>query len=218
MDTWLQQGVGWGGLGALALASVWLFVNPTALRDASAQRPRPYSLSRVQLAWWTLLVLGADFGVYAWKGEFWALNGTCLALLGIGAGTSVTGRIIDTRQREAQAARHQDTEPSRGLFTDILSDDDGISVHRFQTVAFNIAYGVSFMVGTFQDPAAHAFPSFDPTTLFVLGVSASVYVAIKPMEAGAPRPAEQPSISTPGRAPSAPAPTPAESGPVARAS
>lgn len=216
METWLRHIVGWGGIGALALSGVWLYLNPTALRDESAQSPRPYSLSRVQLAWWTLIVLGAFFGVYAWKGEFWALNTTCLALLGIGAGTSVAGRIVDTQQQQAALVRHQDAEPSHGLFNDILSDENGASVHRFQTVAFNLAYGVTFLVWTFRVPTLGAFPSFDGETLLVLGVSSSVYIAVKPTEAAsAPAPAAvAPAAIAGGPAPAAAQP-PAESGPVA---
>jgi hypothetical protein len=214
METWLRHVVGWGGIGAIVLSGVWLFLNPTALRDTSAQSPRPYSLSRVQLAWWTLIVLGAFFGVFEWKGQFWALNSTCLALLGIGAGTSVAGRIIDTRQQEAMLPRHQDAEPSHGLFNDILSDDSGVSVHRFQTVAFNLAYGVTFLVWTFGgEPAASAFPSFDSTTLLVLGFSSSVYIAVKPTEAASA--AAAPAATAAGGATTLPAQPPAESGTVA---
>lgn len=220
METWLRHIVGWGGIGALALSAVWLYLNPTALRDESAASPRPYSLSRVQLAWWTLIVLGAFFGVYAWKGEFWSLNATCLTLLGIGAGTSVAGRIVDTRQQEAALVRHQDAGPSHGLFSDILSDENGASVHRFQTVAFNLAYGVTFLVWTFREPAVGAFPSFDSTTLLVLGVSSSVYIAVKPTEAAsspgaaATAPTAIFAASAGGAAP-VPAQPPAESGPIA---
>jgi hypothetical protein len=217
METWLQHSVGWGGIGAVALSGVWLVLNPTALRDASTQSPRPYSLSRVQLAWWTLIVLGALFGVYAWTGEFWALNSTCLALLGIGAGTSVAGRMVDTRQQEAMVPRHQDADPSHGLFNDILSDESGVSVHRFQTVAFNLAYGVTFLVSTFRDPAAGAFPSFDSTTLLVLGISSSVYIAVKPSEAASAPAAAAPSTAAVGGDASAvPAQPAAESGTVTR--
>jgi hypothetical protein len=213
METWLRHIVGWGGIGALALSGVWLYLNPTALRDESTQSPRPYSLSRVQLAWWTLIVLGAFVGVYEWTGQFWSLNATCLALLAIGAGTSVAGRIVDTRQQEAMLPRHQDAEPSHGLFNDILSDENGASVHRFQTVAFNLAYGVAFLVWTFRDPSATAFPSFDSTTLLVLGVSSSVYIAVKPTEASSAPAAAAPAAA--GVAAPAAAQAPAESGPVA---
>lgn len=212
MDTGLQHVVGWGGVAALVLSAVWLFLNPTALRDESTQSPRPYSLSRVQLAWWTLIVLGAYLAVYAHAGKFWPLNGTCLSLLGVGAATSVAGRIVDTRQQEAQVPRHQDAEPSHGLFSDILSDENGVSIHRFQTVAFNVAFAISFLVGTFQQPGATAFPSFDAITLLLLGVSSSVYIAVKSNETYAPAPAGVTSASNPASAPVQPA---ADSGPVA---
>jgi hypothetical protein len=219
MEFGLRHVVGGGGLAVLGLAGVWLFLNATALRDESTRMPRPYSLSRVQLAWWTLVVLGAYLGVYAWKGELWPLNGTCLALLGVGGGTSVAGRIIDTRQQQALLVRHQDAEPSQGLFSDILSDENGISVHRFQTVAFNLAYGVSFIVSTFEQAGATMFPTFDSTTLLLLGLSSSVYIAVKPNETNSvPALLAQPGVasSSAAEATSVPsAPAPAESGPVA---
>jgi hypothetical protein len=160
----------------------WVLIDANALRDDSALSPKPYSLARVQLWWWTVLILGSWILAYGLTGTIWPLNGTCLTLLGIGGLTTSAGRIIDNRDT-AGGARHQDRDAKdeiRGFFTDILSDAQGLSVHRFQLVAFNLMFGTAFLIEVFSK--LKAFPVFDSQTLTLLGLSSGTYVAIKSME------------------------------------
>lgn len=160
----------------------WLLLDRDALRDDSRQKDKPFSLARVQLWWWTLIVLGAEFALYGVHGAFWPFNTTCLTLLGISAVTTAAGRVIDDRQeREPGIERVQNTVATEGFWRDILSDEHGLSVHRYQTVMFNIAYGVAFLLDTFSKGSL-TFPTFDPTTLALLGVSSGAYVAMKANE------------------------------------
>jgi hypothetical protein len=169
------------------VCGVGMLVDKVALRDLGKDRhsacPRPYSLSRVQLWWWTMIVLGALIGLYGWSGRVASMTETCLALLGISLATTVSGRIVDQRQIEdPKIERHQDIYRSEGLFRDIVSDENGPSVHRFQTVTLNIFYGVWFVERVASDTS---FPTFDGTTLTLLGVSAAAYVAVKTTESTA---------------------------------
>ena len=152
------------------------------LKDISDVTPRPYSFSRVQLFWWTLVVAACFLISLGTTGTLPAVNETCLALLGIALGTNGTARLIDDRQIAANdavgSARHQD-QPSEGFWTDIVSDAEGVSVHRFQTLVFNLLYGFGFLS---QFLKSMTFPSFDEKTYALLGLSSAAYLAIKSRE------------------------------------
>jgi hypothetical protein len=170
--------VAWVLLALLALGALWLLLDRNALRDESTKSPKPYSLSRVQLWWWTLIILSSGLAVFGKSGAFPDLNGTCLALLGISLGTAATGRMVDATQASG-ANRHQDRWASEGFWSDILSDENGLSVHRFQLVMFNLIFAAVFVMDTL---VAGALREFEPLVLTVLGVSAGGYVSIKAME------------------------------------
>ncbi len=174
--------VAWFGLAVLLLGSVYMLFDKNALRDSSTQKGdlKPYSYSRVQLWWWSIIIIGSYLGVYAATGNYWDLNTTCLTLLGISTITTVSGKIVDNQQNnDQQITRSQDTYPSQGFIMDILSDENGMSVHRFQAFVFNISFGLSFVVTVFSDLSAKAFPTYSPTILGALGVSSGTYLAMK---------------------------------------
>lgn len=86
-----------GGLliGFLALAH-----RSDLLRDAVAPADpaarRPYSLARMQAAWWFFLVLASYLLIALVTGDFsTSITGTVLVLLGISAGTTVGSAFID---------------------------------------------------------------------------------------------------------------------------
>lgn len=156
-----------------------VLVDKSALRDESDANNKAYSLARVQLWWWTMIILGSYVMAYGLTGDFWKLSAGCTVLLGISAATTTAGRIIDVRDGgEPSVTRHQET-PSKGFFIDILSDQAGVSVHRFQMVMFNVIYGLSFLVRAFSDLHQTILPDFDPATLSLLGVSSATYLALK---------------------------------------
>ena len=187
------------------------------IKDVSAQekiRDASYSYARSQLLWWTLIVITCfvvDFALTSTTTNI--MNNTALVLLGISAGTTVAGRVIDNSQSNASnISQHQD-EPSEGFWMDILSDQNGVSIHRFQAVLFNIAFGLAFVVqfiGLIPDPivigTAVAFPEFDSTTLGLIGLSSGTYATLKFSEnlgsqntttAGTAAPAPQPTNVAP---------------------
>ena len=172
----------WIGLVLLMLGSLFMLWDKTALRDSSdlVDNNKPYSFARVQLWWWTLVILGAFLGVYAATGKCWDMNSTCLTLLGISLTTTVSGRMIDTQQNnDSTIVRSQDIHPSQGIVIDILSDENGLSMHRFQSLVFNVSYGLSFLVTVFSTLDGGKFPVYDPMVLSLLGVSSGAYLAMK---------------------------------------
>jgi hypothetical protein len=165
------------------VAVVALSIFSNILRDQSNTPRKPYSLARTQLMWWTL-VIGLCVILYCGEsGSIPGITGTVLVLLGIGAATTFSARIIDARQRDAAVARgniqlHQDAT-SQGFFADILSDESGLSVPRFQSFVFNGIFGLSFLY-TFC--ATSQFPNYNPEALALLGISSAGYVGVKALE------------------------------------
>lgn len=149
----------------------------------------PYSFARTQLVWWTFIIiacLSVSFGI---TGTLPGLTDPgLLVLLGLSAGTTTGGTIIDNHdiQKAARSrksdnfVRHQD-EGSEGFFTDILSDSNGISIHRFQAFVFNLLYGLIFILG-FIDTSGTGFVHFDEFTLALLGISSAGYLTLKSQE------------------------------------
>lgn len=171
---------------ALLVGSYILMQDDNALRDSSElANNKPYSFARVQMWWWTIIVLGSFLGVYAVTGNYWTINATCLVLLGISSVTTAGGRMIDNSNiNHANVTRHQDRDPSQGLIKDILSDENGLSIHRFQAMIFNLAYGLSFLVEVFSKIHAKdgAFPVYTDAVLGLLGLSSGTYVYMKMQE------------------------------------
>ncbi|TND07880.1 MAG: hypothetical protein FD123_2870 [Bacteroidetes bacterium] len=169
------------GLAFLVVGSGVLLMDKDALRDScTVNGAKPFSFSRVQMWWWTFIILGCYLGIYATTGEHWSMNQTCLILLGISGVTTAGARMIDNNQtNDANTTRHQDSHVSQGLLRDILSDENGMSIHRFQSLIFNIAYGLSFVVEVFSDINKNAFPVYDATVLTLLGVSSGTYIVMK---------------------------------------
>jgi hypothetical protein len=165
------------------VAVIALSVFSNILRDQGATPRKPYSLARTQLMWWTLII-GLCVILYCGeKGAVPAISGTVLVLLGIGAATTFSARIIDARQRDSAVANgnlplHQD-RPSEDFFTDILSDESGLSVPRFQSFVFNLLYGLSFL---YSFCSTSIFPVYNPEALALLGISSASYVGVKALE------------------------------------
>lgn len=180
----------WAALASLmCVSAVVLCIRTSILRDQSLALDAPFSLARLQLMWWTLIVGICVLLNLAHNGTFPQVSGTCLSLFGMSIGTMTTAAIIDSRQRDVAAETtttlHQDAA-SRRFLTDVLSDSGGLSVHRFQALVFNVIYGVSFLALYLHND--FEFPSFDPLTLTLFGVSSTGYLALKSLEQGtAPR-------------------------------
>lgn len=171
------------------------------LRDTSkATAHQPYSWSRVQLAWWTIIVLASFISIIWLKGIAPALHSSTVILIGISAVTTATARMIDiSDQEKMNLVRHQDAF-GKNFFLDILSDQTGVSVHRFQTIVFNAVFGVWFITAVLNnlsadcsayisdagihatcmaDPVNYIIPPISNNNLVLLGLSSATYAALK---------------------------------------
>jgi len=97
----------------------------------------PYSLAKTQLVIWITIIASVYTYAILWDGrDIGSINQTALILMGISAGTFAAAAIVDTTEIQQGIPRTQDEPSSKNFFTDILSDAQGISIHRFQNFVY----------------------------------------------------------------------------------
>jgi hypothetical protein len=159
------------------------------LRDNSTALPRPYSFSRVQLAWWSVIILASFISIIILRGAIPTFDTSTLYLLGISSATTVGATLIDiSDQTNPNLTGLGQNIKGDNLILDILSDKNGVNVHRFQTVIFNIVFGIWFVfyVVTHLNDSTIANDSIIPVissnNLILLGVSSGLYTTLKTTE------------------------------------
>jgi energy-coupling factor transporter transmembrane protein EcfT len=189
------------GLLLAILMMAYLAKTTTLLRDRVPGLPAaqaPYSLSRFQLAFWSLLVIAAYLFIWLITQELDTITGSVLALLGIGSATALGATIIDQGKPDnppASAPPVVEVPPgtvpsatpavpvaSRGFLNDVLSDDQGISIYRFQLFAWTLVLGVIFCASVYN---GLAMPQFSTTLLGLMGISSGTYLGFKVPEKSA---------------------------------
>ena len=159
------------------------------LKDKSIGKPPPYSWARVQLAWWSVIVMASFVAVIIKYHVAPTLNESTVILIGISAATIATARVIDVNEEnDPNVLRHQDKKGTN-LFIDIISDQSGPSIHRFQTVVFNIIFGVYFIGYVLNNLSVtstgspdEVMPLITTNNLILLGLSSATYAALKTTE------------------------------------
>ena len=149
----------------------------------------PYSYSRAQLLWWTLIILSCYIFFFGVTGVTAPFNVTSAVLLGFGAIVYSSGKIIDNVQiQKGKGDRNQDQGAQNrevpNFLKDILSDDNGISIHRYQAVIFNLVFGIGFL-GFFIKSLInqkYPFPDFTEWQFALLGISSATYLGLKASE------------------------------------
>lgn len=183
----------WIVLFCFLLLFTWLGIRFNLLKDASTATKKPYSYSRVQLTWWTLIIISSFVSIFLSKGNLPILDSSIIILLGISSATTATAAVIDTSDQSNSKLTLIQNQESEGFLFDILSDNNGISIHRLQAVLFNIIIGIWVLYNvqkglidcnplTSQTCINAIFPSIDNNKLLLLGVSALAYVGLKTNE------------------------------------
>ena len=185
------------GLLLTILIAAYLARTTTILRNPVPGLPptqAPYSLSRFQLAFWSLLVIAAYLFIWLITQELDTITGSVLALLGIGSATALGATIIDQGKPASKAPAAPIVEvppgtvvpatpmPSRGFLNDVLSDDYGLSIYRFQLFAWTLVLGVIFCASVYN---GLAMPQFSTTLLGLMGISSGTYLGFKVPEKSA---------------------------------
>ena len=178
----------WATFAALSIIVIICDRKYSMLRDQSVATPQPYSWSRVQLAWWSVIILSSFISIFLTSQGYQvpSLSTSTLILLGISGATTVTARTIDVSDASNNAVRHQDS-PSQNFLLDILSDSNGASVHRFQAIVFNFVFGCWFIVQTIRNINGDVSPDLimpviSDQNLVLLGLSSATYAAMKTTE------------------------------------
>lgn len=191
------------GLVLLLIAIVYLARRTNLLRDRAPLglppgKFAPFSLSRFQLAFWSFLVISAYLSIWMITGELDTITGSVLALLGIGAGTALGARLIDTGGgatdptspdpgKNAAPAADQQPVASKGFLRDVLSDEQGISLYRFQLFIWTLVLGIIFVADVYNHLA---MPQFNTTLLGLMGISSGTYLGFKVPENRTPAEAD----------------------------
>jgi hypothetical protein len=180
----------WFGIVLLLMLILVIFFDRkyAMLRDTSTAAKKPYSYSRMQLAWWTVIVLSAFIAIFIVKCDVATLDRSQLILLGITTATIAAARLIDNSDEKNPAVlvRNQDLG-SDNFMLDILSDENGVSIPRFQAVVFNLVFGIWFIlkvmhnIDIIADPSA-IMPVLSDNNLILIGLSSGTYAALKTTE------------------------------------
>ena len=140
---------------------------------------QPYSLARVQMAWWFfLLVVGYVF-IWLVTGEADSIAPSLLGLVGISAATALAAVAMTSPSRRGPRA-------SKGFVHDLISDDRGIvALDRLQVVVWTLVLGGIFLTAVLWDLT---MPEFSATMLALMGISSGTYIGFKlPMRSEEPR-------------------------------
>ncbi|MDY7095000.1 MAG: hypothetical protein SX243_18660 [Acidobacteriota bacterium] len=152
--------------------------------DRAARRRAPYSLARVQVAWWFFLILGSFLFISILAGDMAAIPSSVLGLMTIAAGTYMGSEIIDEgmeeREEGAEEAAEEPPPPqprSRGLLMDVLSGPSGhVAFYCFQIVVWTLVVGGFFVLNVVRNLA---MPDIPIGLLGLMGISGGTYLGMK---------------------------------------
>lgn len=157
---------------------IWLGARTSILKDFSIQdKTAPYSWSRTQLAFWTGIIFSSFLFLFFKYKEVPGLSDVNLILLGIAATTTASAKLVDDSQKN-NPDRAQD-KPSEGFLRDILSDKNGISIHRLQNVLWTLAVGIiyiNFVAASKELPDETVLTN---NLLILMGISTGAYLGLK---------------------------------------
>lgn len=161
-----------------SLSGVGWLARRTALLRKPGTRPyseRPFSISRLQLAFWSILAAEAYLFVWLLSGNLDSLTESVLVLMGMGSATALGASMIESDSKgEAREPRTSST--SKGFLYDILSDSSGICIQRFQMFSWTLILGVIFCTSVYD---TLQMPEFSGNLLALMGISSGTYLAFK---------------------------------------
>ena len=197
----------------IALVILFVFflvaIKTGALRDkepAPAGYPpqnRAYSLSRCQMAGWTVLVVLGYLFVWLLTGQYNAtIPASMITLMGISLSTYGMASAVDVsksktndakaKKMEAEAAQgglgtptaaevtavktRAQVAPSENLISDLATSSEGASLHRLQMIVWTLVLMMVFVATVWNNVA---LPDFDTTVLALMGISSGAYVSLK---------------------------------------
>lgn len=160
-------------------STLYLGSSSALLRDsADPSAPleqRTYSLAKTQMAWWFAIVFACFVFLWMVTGETPSISGQALSLLGIASATTAASLTVSANQPAGNADGRAGV-----FFWDLLSDAEGITIHRFQMVVMTVTLGLVFLIHVAR---YLVMPELDASLLTLMGISSATYVGMKIPEA-----------------------------------
>jgi hypothetical protein len=158
-------------------------IRESGSKGNSQQKKRPFSLSRVQLAWWFCWVIFSYIVIYMVTGASDTLNDSTVMLLGVGSATALGAAVIDSDSTN----KNKDAVPrnSEGFWKDLLtgryqsieeSKAQGPGLHRLQLIIWTLILTVVFIVSVVTNLS---MPQFSNTLLALQGIGSATYLGFK---------------------------------------
>jgi hypothetical protein len=88
----------------------------------------------------------------------------------------VEAKLLDVTNKIEVAKSGLSKPVSEGFAKDLMTDANGVSLHRFQMVIWTIVLGTLFVIGVYQELA---MPAFSGTLLALMGISSGTYLGFK---------------------------------------
>jgi len=153
------------------------------IKNKTVKKASPYSLAKTQFAGWTVIIASAYIYLSLTKGDCAdaAINKTALVLMGIGTGILTASAIIDKREMQDHRPRHQN-KPSEGFFVDILSDEYGVSIHRFQNLVWTAIAMIVYVSKVAHVQNGCIMPELSDTLLALTGISGVTFLTMRATE------------------------------------
>lgn len=85
-------------------------------------------------------------------------------------------RIKELNLLISEAENVKSIDKHKSFIKDILSDSNGVSLHRFQIVGWTVALGVVYIIMVLKNIV---LPEFDDTLLALMGISSGAYLGFK---------------------------------------
>ena len=175
-------------LAVVAIALVVLARRSDMLRDGPTidGARQPYSLARVQMAWWFFLLVVGYVLIWIVTGERDSIAPSLLGLVGISAATALASVAVTPAGRR--------TSTTKGFWSDLVTGDNGVvAFDRLQVVVWTLILGGIFLMSVLWDLT---MPEFSATMLALMGISSGTYIGFKlPMKSD--QPSAPPDSSTP---------------------
>jgi hypothetical protein len=138
-----------------------------------------YSLSRIQIAFWTVLVVAGFIYIWLSTGYGPEFPQSILILLGISGTTRIIAGAMDVKQPIAQPRAAGTKRGVLGVLSDIISDDKSPTIARVQYVVWTLLFGALFLEHMFEYVKFHDFTT---EQLILLGISNGTYLLLRPDE------------------------------------
>jgi hypothetical protein len=129
---------------------------------------QPYSLARVQMAWWFFLLVAGYVLIWLVTGEQDSVAPSLLGLVGISAATALASVAVTPSHAPRATA---------GFLRDLVTDDKGVvALDRFQVLVWTLVLGGIFLNSVFL---YLTMPEFSTTMLALMGISSGTYIGFK---------------------------------------